>query len=464
MKRTLLTAAVVALVAGYAVADCYDVVPGVLTTDPPVHVDEVPELAASANRVDPVTSLSADAPAATNAGEKVKKILDDAKIPGDVGADIRDALTGDSIFVQDADTAYTPASVTKILTASAALSELGAEHRFTTSTTLSGVDGSTGTLHLVGGGDVLLGAGESDPDATMGHAGLGTLAHETAAALGEEGVTSVELSADLSRYTGPDFNGGWERADIGNGYIAPIQPLMVNGAYTGGVEESPREEDPAQVAVDDFASALQEEGITVKTVDPSTSPEDTRELASVESASVNAIVDFMMLYSDNLVAEVLGREVSVEMGEEPSGAQSPASVIAALEANKIPTGSITLSDVSGLDYDNRISPADLTSIVEVAARSQTSQSMLIPSLPVGGLSGTLTHRYTSDDSRAGAGKVSAKTGTLSTVTSLAGSVVTADGRLLVFSLMTDDLESGAVLDTRAALDRAVAAMAECGCS
>ena len=40
----------------------------------------------------------------------------------------------------------------------------------------SALDGAGATVHLVGGGDVLLGAGESKPDGVMGHAGLGTLA------------------------------------------------------------------------------------------------------------------------------------------------------------------------------------------------------------------------------------------------------------------------------------------------
>jgi D-alanyl-D-alanine carboxypeptidase/D-alanyl-D-alanine-endopeptidase (penicillin-binding protein 4) len=85
-------------------------------------------------------------------------------------------------------------------------------------------------------------------------------------------------------------------------------------------------------------------------------------------------------------------------------------------------------------------------------------------LPVAGLSGTLAERF--DGGRAaapdGAGVVRAKTGTLSAVTALSGYVVTAEGRLLAFSLMASGIE-GRTLEARDAVDRAAALLASCGC-
>jgi D-alanyl-D-alanine carboxypeptidase/D-alanyl-D-alanine-endopeptidase (penicillin-binding protein 4) len=60
--------------------------------------------------------------------------------------------------------------------------------------------------------------------------------------------------------------------------------------------------------------------------------------------------------------------------------------------------------------------------------------------------------------------VRAKTGTLLRAVSLTGSVVTDDGRPLLFSLLTSDLEVGTAHQARLAVDAWASALAACGCS
>lgn len=459
-----LTAGALALAfVGYGTADAFDVAPGILTLDPPITVQALPQPRADAAPAEPVSPLPESAPIPQDLASRIDPILDQDGMTGGLSIDIRDAMTDEVLYTADENSAKTPASVTKVLTAAAALGTIGADTRFRTETRLSGQSDAGATVHLVGGGDVLLGTGESKPDGVMGHAGLGTLAADTAAALSEAGIDTVTVAADLSRYSGPAFNPGWDRADIGNGYISPIEPLMTDSGLTSTQRGTPRQEDPAQVALDAFAAALEGHGIAVDTAEPAPAPEGATDLAFVESAPVAGVVRHLMLASDNVVSEAIGREVALALGRPGAAAEAPAAVIDALAAQQLDTGSIELSDTSGLDYANRISAHDLTTILQEAASTDGDLSLLLPSMPVGGLSGTLFDRYLDEDTRDAAGKVSAKTGTLRTVTSLAGSVLTADGRLIVFSILADDLDPGTAGRARQVVDEAVTAIADCGC-
>lgn len=448
---------VVAL-AGYVALDIKDVAPGFLTDKPPIEVQALPHPQPSAHSSVDMAELPDDAPIPNNLKQRLNPIFRLAKDPKTFSAEVRDAKTGDILYQKDAKRARTPASVTKVLTATAALDALGASSQFTTSAL---VDGDT--LFLKGGGDVLLGSGESDPNSTLGHAGLGTLAKTTSAYLKDHGQTAVTLRADISRYQGAAFRKKWDRADIGNGYIAPVKPLMVDAGMVKRSQYSSREQDPVARAVRDYAKALKKNGINVKVAKPKPAPKTAETVAEVKSASVGSIVRYMLLHSDNVVAENLGLEVAVKRGAKHTLAASPQAVLDQLKDMKLDTASITLGDTSGLNYDNRISPHELTGIVtSVAQREDVSE--LLPNLPVGALSGTLIERYQDPETKAGAGVVSAKTGTLATVTSLSGVVVTREGRLLSFTVMADGLERGGAGEARLVIDRAVATLADCGCN
>ena len=82
---------------------------------------------------------------------------------------------------------------------------------------------------------------------------------------------------------------------------------------------------------------------------------------------------------------------------------------------------------------------------------------LIPSLPIAGGSGSLEDRYRGS---AGQGWVRAKTGTLDGANSLAGTVVTRDGRQLVFAMISNGTSS---TQARPALDELANTLRSCGC-
>jgi D-alanyl-D-alanine carboxypeptidase/D-alanyl-D-alanine-endopeptidase (penicillin-binding protein 4) len=86
---------------------------------------------------------------------------------------------------------------------------------------------------------------------------------------------------------------------------------------------------------------------------------------------------------------------------------------------------------------------------------------LIAALPVAAWSGTLASRYVTGSARAGAGLVRAKTGTLTGVSALAGTVHDRSGELLAFAFIADRAADKTAAEP--ALDAIAARLAGCGC-
>jgi D-alanyl-D-alanine carboxypeptidase/D-alanyl-D-alanine-endopeptidase (penicillin-binding protein 4) len=479
-KGAAITAGVLVLaLAGYAAVDAYDLVPdlpGILTTEPQVDVQAVPTPQAQAKNVPaPASAVDDSAPVPTTIPKEIDGILKDSKVKG-FGLEVRDGLTDDVLYAKNETKPRTPASVTKVLTAAAALKSIGGQTRLTTTTNF---DAESNTLTLTGGGDPLLAAGDSDPGSVNGHGGLRTLAEDTAKALKDDNVTEVALDLDTSRYTGEDFDSGWERADIAKGVITPIQPLMIDTGYIGSKDREwrARSEHPAQDARSAFAKELKKAGIDVTDADgdgdassggadadgkadDGKADKNGKELAKVESATISEIVEYALVHSDNVVAEVLGNEVAIAEGKPGSLTEGPKAVLSAL-GDTIDLGRTDLVDTSGLSYDNRVAPHDLTTVLQASVVADDSLAGLISYFPVGGLTGTLHDRIV--DEKNATGVVHAKTGTLSTVTSLAGGVLDAEGRYLVFSIQIDDVDKDKILEARQTVDAIVTSLANCGC-
>jgi D-alanyl-D-alanine carboxypeptidase/D-alanyl-D-alanine-endopeptidase (penicillin-binding protein 4) len=120
------------------------------------------------------------------------------------------------------------------------------------------------------------------------------------------------------------------------------------------------------------------------------------------------------------------------------------------------------ADVSGLALADQVSARQLAEVVRVIASGTDPRlRAALAGFPVAGLTGTLADRYLDASTARGAGLVRAKTGTLNTVVALSGYVVDADGRLLVFSFIGNNLTPGAANKT--SVDRAASVLAGCGC-
>jgi len=87
----------------------------------------------------------------------------------------------------------------------------------------------------------------------------------------------------------------------------------------------------------------------------------------------------------------------------------------------------------------------------------------VADLPVAGFTGSLASRFSTGDA-AGRGRVRAKTGTLTGVHGLAGTLTTVDGAVLRFVAIADRVRAPDQLAARIRIDEVAAALAGCTCA
>ncbi|MCH5675053.1 D-alanyl-D-alanine carboxypeptidase/D-alanyl-D-alanine endopeptidase [Streptomyces gilvus] len=378
----------------------------------------------------------------------LRPLLGDAALGAQRAAAVVDVTTGKRLYGIGADVPLTPASTTKIATAVAALSAMGADHRLTTRTAL---EPDTRELVLVGGGDPTLTARKD----TDGWASLRDLADRTATALKKRGTDRVTLSYDTTLFTGPALH------PIGvDDNLAPVSALTADEGRTDDSTSGTahRVPDPAADAATKFAGFLAADGIRTTPPGPSRATARATTLASVSSPPLSDVVERMLTNSDNDIAEALARQTAVATGKPASFDGGAAAIAAQLNRLQLPLKGAQFHDGSGLNRADRLTADLLTALlVKAGAPDHPELRPALTGLPVAGFTGTLTSRYTDG----AAGVVRAKTGTLTGVNTLAGTVVDRDGRLLAFAFLASDTTSKDA--AQSALDRTATALAACGC-
>ncbi|MET9534966.1 D-alanyl-D-alanine carboxypeptidase/D-alanyl-D-alanine-endopeptidase [Streptomyces sp. NPDC006649] len=401
---------------------------------------------------------SSAVPTGTGLGKTLGHLMDDPALGRTAGGVVIDAATGRTLYGSEADRPLTPASTVKLATMAAGLSALGPDHRIATTVTAT-PDGKRLTLR--GGGDP-----------TLDRDGLRALADATVKVERDRGVSSVRIAYDTSLYSGPVLH------PIGpNDNIAPVSALMTDEGRLGGgsggsdseasAEEgdhgpAPRTGDPAGDTARTFASMLADRSVhSTGAPAPGKSPADAKPVARTYSAPLSALVERALTNSDNDIAEAVARQTALAAHEPASFAGAGRAVRAQLKKLGLPLDGARFADGSGLNRQDKVSPTLLATLLTRAGDpAHPELRPILTGLPIAGFTGTLDGRYT-DPSGAG-GLIHAKTGTLTGVNTLAGTVVDARGRLLAFAFMA----SGTVSPTAAqsALDRLGTAVASCGCA
>ena len=397
----------------------------------------------------PASALASTVPLPASVGAALEGPLSDGSLGASVGAVVIDVATGEVVFDQGGSQPRSTASNEKVFTAVSILSALGPDHRIATTVTW---DPTTSALTIVGAGDPTLASVAAEGSS------LDQLATQVAEQVPSQ--SPITLRYDTSLFTGPDTAPGWDASYPELGVAAPVSALIVNRARIPGMDA--REPDPALAAAAAFADMLVERGFTVDGPEPGSAIGDV--VAETESVPLATMVETMLTESDNDMSEQLAHLAGAQLTGTGSFESGGAATKQAITALGVPVTGLVSVDGSGLSYEDLAAPLTLASVIAaVAGESSPAWSWpIITGLPIAGLTGTLDDRFLDADSAAGAGVVRAKTGTLIGVSTLAGTVVDADGRLLVFAFMAD--EATDVDLSRAALDRAAAALAQCSCS
>ena len=328
------------------------------------------------------------------------------------------------VFSANADQLLRPASNEKLLTALGVLQILGPDTRLQTSVMRSGpVRGGVlhGDLVLIGGGDP-----------TLGLSGDGSFA-SLATAVRAAGITRVagRLVYDDFRYDDTFSLPGWAWGDM-PADIGPVSALSVGrNRYRRDREFTVR---PAWSNTALFRLLLAHEGIRV---DGPTRREDRdmdalAMVAEQSSPTVAAMVQRMLLVSDNGIAESLVKEVGFRRTGKGTTAAGLAA-IADLESALCLSEAGRMADGSGLSVRDVRSARDWRTLLE-AVHDQPWAKPLVQGLPVAGRGGTLATRFVGTPAQ---DRVRAKTGTLSGTRSLSGYATTVSGRQAVFSIVVN---------------------------
>ena len=412
-------------------------------------------------------------------------ILDDPAYAGATAtALVVDLDSGAVLYEREADRRVLPASVVKWVTAVAAAERLGLDHTFETSILATGpVKGGvlSGDLVIRGDGDPSLGG--DDPEG---------LVRAWAKELSGAGVTQVagELVVDPTIIGDPPLGAGWAwddtpygfsaplaglnlghnmmewsaraaadgaRVEVGPGLWAPCVEDLAIAARTGAGERVRVQADPfgppavigglkegAQQRVRlpiprpplcfarVFRAVLSEEGVEVAGgVRVGATAEGARVLAVHRSPPLRELLQIMLEQSQNLYAEAIARALDPSEVRTWRGASEQ--LTAVLGAAGAPEDSFRLRDGSGLSRYDLITARALVQLTAYASR-QPGYEALSEALPVAGRTGTLSRRLTGT---AAEGRVRGKTGSMTGVRNIVGTVEDASGRTLAFALLVD---------------------------
>lgn len=399
-----------------------------------------------------------------------------------------------------------PASNLKIITTALAIDTLGADFKFQTRLVTNGKD-----LALVGDGDPTFGDSEF-----LGPRGwtILTVFESWAAELKRQGVTSVhDVRVDDSIFEELMFHPSWPtnqahleyvpqvagvnfnancldvfatressgtasiRTEPATNYVRIQNTLQVGSQHSlflsremgtnklivkgtiNGTNKKPFRvtvDDPAKYAATVLAETLAANGVAVtgdvirdRTVRGSA---DWKLVATNETPLLE-ILDRTNKESINLYAEAVGKRAAAKQSGQPGSwkllGEAQRGFMATVGA---PANDATFDDGCGLSKRNAVAPAAFCATLQYMFHG-ANRDAYVATMAVGGVDGTLDHRYNDDAIR---GRVFAKSGTVNGVSTLGGYLKSKTGQWYAFSILMNETRGNR--DAQAVQDKIVRAV------
>jgi hypothetical protein len=303
-----------------------------------------------------------------------------------------DEKTGEVVYEKNATSPRKPASVLKLLTATAAYTYLQPTQRFTTS---AFVGTKAKTLVIQGSLDPWI-----------------SLIHTQAVKMGRTSLPRIEfstLNALKKANTGSIKNVTIYYTNLYSLEVANIKRFYFKHGVRAMLKRVTNED----------AQLLSAE-----------------QILSSESPELQQILAFTLTWSDNLLAERIARLASSAAGHTSNDAGVAQTFDEVLNGLGIETKNLVTQDASGLSKLNRITAKQVGTLL-IKIRENSKFAPLIGGLPIGGISGTLKNRFIKTAPQA-IGLIKAKTGTLNGTANLAGYVESGD-REYAFVILADQL-------------------------
>jgi D-alanyl-D-alanine carboxypeptidase/D-alanyl-D-alanine-endopeptidase (penicillin-binding protein 4) len=220
---------------------------------------------------------------------------------------------------------------------------------------------------------------------------------------------------------------------------------------------------PDAYAVQALTAALARHGVQVPASDPLAQPwpaaaehrivppqlPQAKVLWVHDSEPLRDVLADMWFPSDNLVAEMLLREVAVAVDGIPGTSANGVAIEQAwLTTLGLDASGLTLVDGSGLSVYDRITPRDMVTILQHDWNAP-SRDLILDDLPIAAVRGTLKDDFERDSPTAG--HLFAKSGSLMHVRTMAGYAANATHGTVIFAFDVDDWvgDAAALADVRA---------------
>ena len=402
-----------------------------------------------------------------------------------IGIMVRSADTGRTVFRYNSKKEFIPASNNKILSSIAALSLLGKNFRFKTNFYLGG-----GIHSGVGHGGLYV-KGFGDPTIDIERI------REIAGRIKALGITAIEggIHLDGSYFDDVHYGEGWDPEWFGKSFCPPVTAISFNynsakikisasrvqGAPVtvrtdpaefpfpirskvsaslkrsgvraeynernelkiSGYVSSRKKAETLELSVPDpffyfgavLKRVLEEEGIEVNgPIDRGRVPRWTGKIFTHYSEPLGTIIHEYNKESVNIIGESIVKVIGAKFLSTPGSWKSGTYIIENHLRRIGLNGNFSMADGSGLSRLNMVSAEDITHALAKAYEDPDISEEFIASLPVAGVDGTLKKRF-----RNLKGKVYAKTGYLEGARSLSGYVFGKNGRVYVFSIISNGM-------------------------